>query len=530
MFSTNIRVMLVLVYFSATLHAQTTKNNPPGLVVGIMVDGLQQRHLDLLWNVFDTDGFKRIVEKGAVLPQMQYNIVSAGNASDIATIMTGTTPYYHGVTGNKYFNRKTKEVESVLLDIYQSGIGTDLKYSAQNLLSSTFGDELKLAHPNSKYYAIAINPEDAIMMGGHTASSVAWIDETTKKWVTTTYYERGLPSSAYDMNTGEGFSYLANQIWSPLFPIDQYLLPPSDKNSPKGFEYFPIKGYQRYSLKNTPAANSLVTQLALQIMEKEQLGKDSSPDLLMLQFSVRPINEHTPALTSAEKEDMYYRLDKEIGYLLTRIEKEVGIGNALVFLTSNQTNIHSPAELGYNKIPAGYFHADRSMALLNVYLMALYGYEKWVEGYYGKNIFLDRRKLEEKKINLREMQQVVADFMPEFEGIQAAFTASQISNLGGDVTNEMMRIRNSSQKNSAGDITLTLLPGWIEVDDNEKPVGESGAPVSYVPLYMYGWNIAPQKVAGTYQITDIAPTLSTILNIPFTNANIGKTIKEVLEK
>jgi bisphosphoglycerate-independent phosphoglycerate mutase (AlkP superfamily) len=115
----------------------------------------------------------------------------------------------------------------------------------------------------------------------------------------------------------------------------------------------------------------------------------------------------------------------------------------------------------------------------------------------------------------------------EFEGIQAAFPASQILNMSGNADTQMARIRNSTNKNNAGDVIITLLPGWIEVDDKNNPVGESNAIVSYTPLYFFGWQIKPQKIETSYQTTDIAPTLSRILNIPMPNAATGKPIEEL---
>ena len=193
----------------------------------------------------------------------------------------------------------------------------------------------------------------------------------------------------------------------------------------------------------------------------------------------------------------------------------------------NQGQVHSPSELGENKIPAGYFNADRSLALLSSYLMAVYGQEKWISGYYGKNIFLNKEKIAAKKLNFGDFQKTVAEFMLEFEGIQAAFPSSQVLNFGGNANSEMARIRNSTNKNSIGDVIITLLPGWIEVDNKNNPIGESNAIVSYTPLYFYGWKIKPQIISTSYQTTDIAPTISRILDISMPNACIGKPIEEV---
>lgn len=520
-----ISFLFIFIFYSHTVSAE-----PPRLVIGIMVDGMQQKHIDLLWNYLDPNGLKRIIEKGATCQNVSYNIVSAGNAADIATVMTGTTPYYNGVAGNNYFSRSSSEIQSVIQDENQVGIGTKQTLSAHNLLSSTIVDELILANPTkSKAYSVAIGAEEAIMMGGHTAKSVAWIDDVNFKWITTGYYSNGLSRWADEMNINGSFINIAKHQWEPLFNINTYFNRPNKEDKRSGFQYDPSSRKTKTTsvsiLKNTPSANSLVAELGMKIFTEEQLGTDIYPDMLMLQFTIRTPNEKTPSLQSAEKEDMYLRLDKDIQNLLQKVDVKVGLDKTLIFLFSNQTGVHSPSELGENKIPAGYFNARRSMALLSTYLMAVYGQERWIEGYYGKNIFLNKAKIEEKKINFREMQQNIADLMLEFEGIQAAFPASQILNMGGNANSEMVRIRNSTHKTSVGDVIISLLPGWIEVDDKNNPVGESNAIVSYTPLYFFGWEVKPQKIVTSYQTTDIAPTLSRILNIPMPNASIGKPIE-----
>jgi hypothetical protein len=247
--------------------------------------------------------------------------------------------------------------------------------------------------------------------------------------------------------------------------------------------------------------------------------------MLLLQFTVRTPFEKTQAMQSAEKEDIYLRLDKDIENLLQKIDSKIGLDKTLVFMFGNQTQVHSPTELGENKIPAGYFNADRSLALLSSYLMAIYGQEKWISGYYGKNIFLNKDKIAAKKLNFADVQKTVANFMIEFEGIQSAFPSSQILSSDGDSNSEISRIRNSTNKNFIGDVIITLLPGWIEVDNKNRPVGESNSIVSYTPLYFFGWQIKPQIITKSYNTTDIAPTLSRLMDIPMPNASIGKPIE-----
>jgi len=531
----NFYFRIIFLIFTSFVISQNSFSQPnviqqPRLVIGIMVDGLQQKHIDLLWNYLDTNGFKRIVEKGANFQNVHYDIVSAGNASDIASVMTGATPFYNGIAGNNYYSRSAKEIQSIIEDVNQIGIGTKETVSAHNLLSSSIIDELMLAYPNkSKSYAVAINAEDAIMLGGHTAKSVAWIDDVQQKWVTTGYYADGLSRWADEMNFNGTFNTYATRSWTPMYAINTYFTAPNKEDKKNGFIYDPSskkpKNGTTTILKTTPTANSLVAELGLKIISEEQLGMDKYPDILMLQFTVRTPSEKTFSLQSAEKEDIYLRLDKEIQNILLKIDSKIGLDKTLVFMFGNQTSVHSPSILGENKIPAGYFNAGRSMALLSTYLMAVYGQERWIDGYYAKNIYLNKKKIEEKRINFREMQQTIADFMLEFEGIQAAFTSSQVLNYSGNGSSILDRIRHSTNKNSAGDIIITLLPGWMEVDDKNNPVGESNAITSYTPLYFFGGEIKPQVVLTSYKTTDIAPTLSRLLNIPMPNATIGRPME-----
>jgi hypothetical protein len=524
------KLLIFFVLLTALVYTHGQTAEPPRLVIGIMVDGLQQRHIEQLWHYFDSNGLKKLTGQGATLSNVRYNVISAGNASDVASVMTGSVPYYHGISGDYYYNRLTDRVMSVIADDQQIGIGTQQTVSAHNLLAGTVTDELALTYPGlTKIYAVAIDAEEALMLGGHTARSAVWIDDVNMKWVTSGYYRDGLCRSADDMNVNKSFRDIAERDWRPMYSFNTYTSATKQSNK-DGFKYTPTDRKTKNSpetiLKRTPAANSLVAELGMKIINDESLGADNVPDMLMLQFTVRAPNEKFFSLQSYEKEDMYFRLDRDIQNLLQKIDAKVGLDKTLIFMFANQTDVHSPTELGENSIPAGYFSANRSMALLNTYLMALYGQEKWVSGYYGKNIFLNKQKIEEKKLNFREVQQTVADFMHEFEGIQAAFPSWQIQTMADNPDSDMGRLRNSVHKNSVGDVVITLMPGWLEVDEKLNPVGESNTVLPYTPVYFYGWQVRQQNIKTLYQITDIAPTLSRMLNIPVPNACIGKPVSE----
>ncbi len=518
--------IIILFSFSLICFSQEKQTEPPRLVVGIKIDGLQADHLQKMWKYFTPGGFRKIVSESASFERMQHPIISAGNAADAATFMTGTLPFYHGVSSDYYFSKADNQVISILFDKNQNGIGTRDKFSAHRLLTSTLTDELILNNPLSQVHSISLNAEDAVILGGHTATSVSWIDDAANRWATTTYYSRGLSRWADLINVDGTFKRLSEEKWVPSASIPTYNNPTAKGSKSVGFSYNPLEKQvgNKTLLKNTPAANSLVTELARNIIEKEQLGMDKNPDVLMLQYTVKAPNQIISSLNTAEQEDMYIRLDRNLQTLLSVLTSKIGSDKLMVFVIGSASDSHSPVELGKNQIPAGLFNADRAMALLNSYLMAVYGQEKWISGYYGKNIFLNRKKIEEKKINLYEFQNKITDFLVEFEGIQAAYSVQNLLNFSGEPTDVRSKFRNSYHKNTSGDIVITLMPGWVEVDGKSRVVGDANNPQVFVPFYLMGKGIKSQQLSGEYKTTDIAPTISSLLRISIPNAAIGKII------
>ncbi len=522
------RLFFLFLLFSTFGFSQDFNQESPRLVVGIKIDGLQVSHIRKMWKYLTPGGFRKIMTESMLLKNMQHNIVSAGNAADAATYMTGAFPFNHGISSDYHFSRNENEIVSVLYDKNQTGIGTKNKYSAHRLLTSTFTDELMLYNHQSQVHSIAIQAEDAIMMGGHTATSVSWIDDSTNRWVTTGYYTKGLSRWADLMNVNGTFNELITDKWTPSASISNYQNQTLKGSRTAPFSYNPTERSEVNSsktiLKNTPAANSLVTELANTILEKEQLGNDQNTDVLMLQYTVKIQNQIASSLRYAEQEDMYIRLDRNIQSLLYALSTKIGLDKTLIFIVGSSSDVHSPVELGNNQIPAGLFNADKSLALLNTYLMALYGQERWISGYYAKNIFLNKQKIEDKNLNWNDFQQRVAEFMMEFGGVQAAYSSSEILMYSGGDSDSRLKTRNSYNKSTAGDVIITLMPGWLEVDNKGNIVGEANNTMTHVPFFLMGKGIKPRTISEKYSTTDIAPTISDLLKIPYPNACIGKSI------
>jgi hypothetical protein len=271
--------------------------------------------------------------------------------------------------------------------------------------------------------------------------------------------------------------------------------------------------------------NKEVNDMAIRMLESGALGKRVNPDLLAVTFYAGSFPNALDKNYSIEIQDTYYRLDQELERLLDALEAEVGLKNCLIFVAS--TGYFNEQEV----IPEGMvtsggdFYPDRSQALLNMYLMALYGREQWIKKYYNKQLFFDQKLLEDNKIDLAEFQQKAAEFLVQSAGIQNVITSQQM--LHGAYDQNVQFHRNGFYKGISGDLFLELQPGWRVIDPQSKVQERGHNNAIIAPVIFFGNNIKPQKINRTINATEIAPSVSYRLRIRAPNAAQGDILQEL---
>ena len=131
-------------------------------------------------------------------------------------------------------------------------------------------------------------------------------------------------------------------------------------------------------LKATPYANTLVTDLALELLKTEQLGHDNDADLLALNFSCLDYMNRDYGVYSREFQDVVMRLDRDVEKLLNELDSRVGKGNYTVFLTFSEARELLPEELAKMRLTSGYFSIFKAVALLKSFLNLVYGEGEWI--------------------------------------------------------------------------------------------------------------------------------------------------------
>lgn len=540
-------ILFLCLCFSIESQEAYIPPEKPRLVVGIVVEQLRFDQLERLRDRFSDNGIKRLLNEGTFFRNAGYDYILTQSAPGFATISTGTEPAFHGITSDSWYVPLKNEQIYCTKDISVNPVGGSYEsglHSPVNLVASTFSDELKMANSKkAKVFAVGIKESAAILGAGHSADGAFWFDNVTGTWMTSTYYMQNLPSWVNDFNaTGHSETYL-NSTWNLFKPSESYsgCLPDSNRHETgfSGVNYFPYdlkklaqKSGRRQDrdfsfLRETPFGDALTTQFALKLIDNEQLGKDDVTDFLSICYSSTDYIGHRFGPSSVEMADAIFRLDHEIEILLKSLNDNIGKKNILVYFTSAHGVAEVPSVLENSRIPAGVFRQNQSLQLLRSYLNAVYGEGDWVRGYSEKQFFLNRTLIEDARIPLEDIQKKVARFVVQFSGVSAAYPISYFE--ANDFGNgNLKKILNNFSPQRSGDVIVILNPGWVETESGQ--VTNHNSPYEYdihVPLIWYGWTVNRLSVTRKVNMTDIAPTLSTLCRIPFPNASTGEPMYEL---
>ena len=437
---------LIISFWALTLTAA------PRLTVVAVVDGLTTENLTMLRPYWSQGGLRTMSEEAFQSSVTYPHLVYGGNETT-ATLVTGVAPDRHGYSMDNYFMRRDRQIHTMLEDDAIQGIGTNMHCSPRALLSQTMTDKMRLMYPNAKIYAIGLQPETTILLAGHSANACCWLDAEQKQWIATTAYSEGLPTAAFEQNQSGRITTLAARMWMPRMDIPAYTAPTAQERK-KGFSY-----EVGDVLMRSPEANTLVIELALALQQSENIGTDATPDMLMLQLNSLSPSAQSDHIASAEHEDMYLRLNQDLGYLMEQLDRRIGKANYQVLVVGRPVLGTDAQTLSDIHMPVQQFNVDRAAALTGTYLMALYGHERWVDGGYGQSIYLNRTLIEQKRLSLETMQRQVANFLMDFEGVQIA--------MPGYEALRYPVLSSTLCKRHTGDVVFMLQPGW-QLLRNEK--------------------------------------------------------------
>ncbi len=530
--------------------AQRVRGIPPErpkLVVAIVVDMMRYDYLTRYWGDFEKGGFKRLVQEGTLCKNTNLNYIYTQTGVGHATIFTGATPAVHGIVSNEWYvrNRNTTEYCVDYPDVKEvGGKHQNKKMSPKNLLASTIGDEIKLFNNGkSKVIGISIKDRAAVLSAGRSADAAYWYDDVTGDWMTSSYYMDTLPKWVKKFNKKKLADFYLEKTWDLFLPADQYDESlPDDNEYETGFnrgqKVFPYnlaeltlddREKRNYKLlKHTPYGNTYTKDFALAAIDNEGLGKDEYTDFLVVSFSCTDYIGHYFGPRSMEIQDTYLRLDQEIKHFVTFLDEQLGKENIMIILTSDHGVADVPAYLQDQKLLGGIFRQNYAMALLKAYLNALYGEGEWISKYLDQQIYLNHELIEDAQIPLEDIQRKCAEFMVQFSGVSHAFTSTDLKNTSFNSGLPRM-VQNNYNPLRCGDILLSLNAGYIEDIAMCTTHNSAYSYDTHIPLIWFGWKIRRNVIETPIEVTDIAATLASILNISFPSGCFGKPLNDIVQ-
>jgi predicted AlkP superfamily pyrophosphatase or phosphodiesterase len=406
--------------------------------------------------------------------------------------------------------------------------------SPRNLLASTVGDELRLATGgSSEVWGISLKDRAAILPAGGAANGAFWIDATTGRFVTSTYYMQQLPPWAATFNDGPAIAQAEAAAEVPQ----------------------PTSFYNQVG--RTPAANAYELAFAQALIMGEHLGTHPATDMVTISLSANDILGHQVGPDSPEEQAMVQSLDSSLDDFFTWLDKNVdgGLGNVWIALTADHGIAPTPAVSSALGLKGAYIDVKQLTANLNEAIN-----EKFSPGEHQSYLLpqqelpylaLNEPIFARAGINEQEAEQAVQTAVdgafaalakPEETPAPAearlaprpqlyrTYTRQQLA--AGELPHTQFGDLLGHSYTSNGGWYVMVMPVAYQMEGYGNNTGTTHySPFSYdrhVPLGFYGAPFAPGTYRGRVQPVDLAATLASLLGVNQPSASVGQVLTQAL--
>ncbi len=531
------RCVLFLLFSVARLCYAQDPSGRPTLVVGIVVDQMRYDYLFRYWDKYSDSGFKKLVNEGTLCKNVHYNYIPTYTAPGHATIYTGTTPSVHGIVSNDWYDRSSAKNIYCTDDSTVHGVGTSGKMSPRNLLATTITDEVRLStERRGKVIGIALKDRSAILPAGQLANAAYWFDGPSGSWITSSYYMANLPEWVNNFNKKNLQEQYLSKPWETVLPLNKYTESTADNNvyeAPFLTELKPvfphnlpaIRKADAELLKKTPFGNSMTKEFAIAAIKAEDLGKRNTIDFLCISFSSTDYVGHQFGIDAIETEDTYLRLDKDLAEFLAFLETWAGKKNLLVFLTADHGAAHNAAYMKEQKMSAGILDGEKLSKQLETYLDSTFGAANYIAAFSSHDLYFNDSVFMQVKAPRAEIENAAKSFLKNTDGIAEVYRADELYD-NGDTSLRSMLSRGMHPLRKA-DIYFVMDPQWMDYTPTGTTHGSGYDYDTHVPLLFWGGKI-PHGTSTEYRaVTDIAPSISLYLGVPYPSGSTGKMMIEI---
>ncbi|MBI3555107.1 MAG: alkaline phosphatase family protein [Deltaproteobacteria bacterium] len=547
--------LLIILFISFSVPVSAAPR--PKLVVLVALDQFRSDYLTRFENLYlpaaapggKIGGFRYLMDKGAYFANTQTahapNVTGVGHAA----MLTGALPYLHGIVANYWYDQALHEKFYCVQDAEAQTIGgkggEHTGRSPRTLLVTTVGDELKNALGGKpRVVSIALKDRASILMGGHRADIALWFDEEAKGWTTSSYYlsDKQLPSWLVDWNKSEYLGKKVPEQWQLLLPEKQYWLStpmtPEMIGDGRGLgKKFPHSIAGRLApFLTSPWANAFTFDTALRAVSALKLGSGAATDLLAISLSAFDAAGHNYGPLSHEMQDMALRTDRMLSDFLNSLSHQIpgGMSDVVVVFTADhgvQPNPLLAAKLG---LPGEAYHSADLADKGNVRLRALFGFddsEKPIASVFEDNVAFDHALFQKRGKDAGEAARALASWLRSQPSIAAAYSRGDLLEGRVPPTEVARRLARSVHPERSGDVVFSMRPGYLGMDNHGYGGTEHESATvldASIPLIFVGKPFKPGRYADMASLSDLAPTLSSVLGIIAPSGSEGHVLAKAL--
>jgi predicted AlkP superfamily pyrophosphatase or phosphodiesterase len=518
----------------------------PKLVVGIVVDQMRWDYVNKFKPFFKSQkGFMHFVNEGATCDQTLIPYVPTVTACGHTCVYTGSVPALHGIAGNNWYDNVKQKVVYCVEDPTVQAVGTSNTTAGQmspaNVWTSTIGDELKLAtNFHSKVIGVSLKDRGAIIPAGHAADAAYWYDTKSGNFISSTYYNATLPNWLVSYNSAHHVDSLYSQGWKLSLPNSVYEnncdadenvyeatpFGKEAKHFPYDFNAFIGKDYSK--IASTPQGNNLVIDIAKQAVLNEHMGQDSITDLLTVSFSSPDYIGHSFGPNSWETLDGYIKLDEILAGFFNFLDQQVGKENYTVFLTADHAVANIPAYAKKHKLP-GENYDDAAVKNDIVSCLNANNLNPKLISFVGEyNVYFNHPLMDSLQINNDQLTQLITNNLTKKPQVLQVVELRKAA-IAPLPSFARENIVNGFNAQRSGDLMILTKSGVVD----GYPTGTSHGVLynydAHIPFLLVGNGIKHGSVKTPTYMTDIAPTITTLLGIQMPSGAIGKPVVEVLK-
>lgn len=509
------------------LAEETPPLEGPRLVLLLVVDQLGADQLDRI-EPFLTGGFRLLLDRGVSFTEAHHAHALTETGPGHATLATGQYPRHHGIVSNWWIEEGSFESQwAIDDDTYDE--------SPRELETPALGDWIKEMYSQSKVFAASGKDRAAILMGGLNADGAFWFDVDIGGFETSEYYDE--PEWLQSFNGERRLDEHFGDLWEPILlapeAIEQLqlerlemgpLLPgfPHAVGQPR-----PASDDGFYSaLRDSPWWDDYLGQFGQFIIEAEDLGGDSYPDLLALSFSALDYVGHDYGPQSREYVDVVLRLDQTLSRLLEFVDQRVGLENTVIGLSADHGVVDVP-ELRQRRGLEGAridWQTVHCIQQVGLELAEIHGVDTWLVS--GPRL---APELSESTGRAREdLERETADRLEECLHVAAVWTSTELAQQVDETAGKQWLFANSYYPERSPDFLIQFDEYFMSATMLTTTHGSAYPYDTRVPLVFAGSNIGAGSLEASVYTVDMAPTLAAQLGLSHRPAVDGRDLTPLL--